>query len=97
MNNKFKEYTIEFHSYWHVGSGLFGGTEADNLVNKDKVGLPYIPGKTLKGLLRQAATELMELDDSFVTQSFIDDVFGEKPKKEIRINDRGEEEEGFID
>ena len=52
------EYEIEFLSVWAVGSGQGGGSARDNVVLKD-VGnrLPYIPGKTLKGLLRDAAIE----------------------------------------
>lgn len=41
---------IEFFSPWHCGSGLSAGADADSLVIKDTNGLPYIPGKTIKGL-----------------------------------------------
>jgi CRISPR/Cas system CSM-associated protein Csm3 (group 7 of RAMP superfamily) len=49
------EYTIKLYSYWHCGSGLGAGAETDMEVIKDKNGLPYIPGKTLKGLFSDAA------------------------------------------
>jgi CRISPR/Cas system CSM-associated protein Csm3 (group 7 of RAMP superfamily) len=52
-------YKIEFYSYWHSGSGLSIAAGADLRVNKDKDGLPFIPGKTLKGLLREAAENLL--------------------------------------
>jgi len=45
--------SIEMLSYWHVGSGAGRGADVDALVLKDEVGLPYLPGRTLKGLLRE--------------------------------------------
>ena len=56
MNIKYK---IKFHTYWHCGSGLAAGADADLLVIKDKNGLPYVPGKTVKGLIREAV-DLMD-------------------------------------
>ena len=51
--------TIKFYDYWHCGSGNTGGNEADALVvrydNGKKKGLPYVPAKTLKGLMREMA------------------------------------------
>ena len=47
-------YKIEYFSEWHCGSGLSAGADIDALVIKDSDGLPYIPGKTLKGLIREA-------------------------------------------
>ena len=45
-------YTIEFFSYWHCGSGLSAGADVDSLVIKDAIGMPFVPGKTIKGLIR---------------------------------------------
>ena len=75
-------YQIEFFSYWHASSGLAGSTYADLLVNKTRNGLPYIPGRTLKGFLREAAEVIHEFDSTLVTQAFILDVFGQEPTKE---------------
>ena len=64
---------IEFFSDWHTGSGLSAGADLDLLVIKDKNGLPFIPGKTLKGLLRDAAltiNELQPFNDDFITEVF---------------------------
>lgn len=47
-------YTINFYTDWHAGSGLSAGAEADAVVIKDSEGFPYIPGKTLKGLFIDA-------------------------------------------
>lgn len=52
------QYKIEFYSNWHCGSGLAAGADVDALVVKDADGLPYVPGRTLKGLLREAAYAL---------------------------------------
>jgi CRISPR/Cas system CSM-associated protein Csm3 (group 7 of RAMP superfamily) len=72
-------YKIDFHSYWHIGSGLSGNTYADLLVLKNDEFLPFIPGKTLKGLLREAAELLMPaLNDDF-PDDFIKVVFGRSP------------------
>jgi CRISPR/Cas system CMR subunit Cmr4 (Cas7 group RAMP superfamily) len=54
-------YQIDFFSYWHASSGLAGGAYADLLVNKTREGLPYIPGRTLKGLLRELRRPLIIL------------------------------------
>ena len=51
---KIIKYTITFLEYWQVSSGLGIGSAADSECLKDDKGLPYIPGKTLKGLWRDA-------------------------------------------
>lgn len=51
-------YEIIFHTDWHCGSGLAAGADVDALVIKDKDGLPFIPGKTMKGLLKEASEEM---------------------------------------
>lgn len=51
---KIINYTITFLEYWQVSSGLGIGSAADSECLKDRYGLPYIPGKTLKGLWRDA-------------------------------------------
>lgn len=48
------KYTITFLEYWQVSSGLGLGSAVDSECLKDKHDLPYIPGKTLKGLWRDA-------------------------------------------
>lgn len=48
--------TLKFSlsSYWRIGSGKGAGATADELVLRDGSGLPIIPGRTVKGLLREA-------------------------------------------
>ncbi len=65
------EYKIEFYSFWQCGSGLAAGADVDALAVKDRQGLPYVPGKTIKGLLRDAATIVAANQ-----QKLIDEIFG---------------------
>lgn len=55
------KYEIQLHTYWHCGSGLAAGADVDALAIKDKYGLPFIPGKTIKGLVREAVDEILTL------------------------------------
>ncbi len=55
------EYKVEFFTYWHCGSGLSAGADVDALVVKDNYGLPFVPGKTVKGLLREAIEDIAAL------------------------------------
>jgi hypothetical protein len=46
--------TLEISSFWHVGSGSGDGGSADAVVARDAAGLPFVPGRLIKGLLRDA-------------------------------------------
>jgi len=84
------KYRITFHSDWHTGSGLSSGSDVDALVIKDKDNLPYIPGKTIKGLLKDAASDICGLTGENPDQSeFINSVFGffdGKEKSESKVH-----------
>lgn len=43
---------VELHGYWHAGAGRSSGHHLDALCERDHEGLPILPGKQLKGLLR---------------------------------------------
>jgi hypothetical protein len=45
---------IEIHEPWHVGTGTGAGIGADALTVKDAARLPVLPGRQVKGLLRDA-------------------------------------------
>ena len=60
MNMELK-YKIEMLSDWHIGSGLDSATDADALVLKNDIGQPYIPGKTIKGLIKDAVNDMIEV------------------------------------
>jgi CRISPR/Cas system CSM-associated protein Csm3 (group 7 of RAMP superfamily) len=72
-------YKITFYSDWHTGSGLTSGSDLDALVIKTGDGLPFIPGKTLKGLLKEAAIEIDKLKLN-PADDFIQSIFGESPE-----------------
>lgn len=69
-------YKIEFHSYWHCGSGLASGSDVDALVIKDQNGLPFVPGKTVKGLLREAVEEIAAIEGKAPTTELLGKTFG---------------------
>lgn len=77
------KYKIKFYSDWHCGSGLSAGADLDSLVIKDRYGLPYVPGKTLKGLIREAVEEIQGFEKSELdlTEIFGSD-FGEKASEQ---------------
>ncbi len=45
---------LELHGYWHAGAGRSSGHHLDALCERDHDGLPVLPGKQLKGLLRHS-------------------------------------------
>jgi len=73
---------IEMTSDWHVGSGA-GRGEVDSLVQRDADGLPYIPAKTLTGILRdgceQVALALDGGNDRGQWHRWVDFLFGDQP------------------
>lgn len=83
-------YRIEFFSNWHCGSGLAAGADVDALVVKDSDGLPYIPGRTLKGLLREAASELSNDSD------LLRKIFGIPAKSEKNEKEKDEKEKDSV-
>lgn len=76
METKIINYTITFFSDWHTGSGLSSGANADAIVIKDKKNLPYIPGKTIKGLLKDALLDIYDVQPTKVNKSLLDKLFG---------------------
>lgn len=71
------KYNVKFYGYWHCGSGLSAGSDVDAVVIKDSSGLPFIPGRTIKGLIKEAIEEILFLEDKWdeYREMFID-VFG---------------------
>lgn len=53
-----RKLVVRFLSAWQVGSGLGDGYLADSRVNRDHDGLPWLPGRAIKGALREAAWRL---------------------------------------
>ena len=73
---------LNIHSYWHIGSTAAAGPDVDAEPARTAWHLPYVPGRTLRGLLRDA----MRLTASFDGIGFtMDDVarwFGSDPTRE---------------
>lgn len=84
-------YKIDFKDIWHIGSGLSGGADVDAIVLKDANGFPTIPGKTLKGLLREGAEVLAELNESGITPQWVESAFGKRETTLIKTNDEPEQ------
>lgn len=51
---------ISFQSDFHIGSGLGITGVADSLIMKDTYGIPYIPGSTIKALLRDSSELILD-------------------------------------
>ena len=67
------KYKVTFLDYWHIGSGISGGSRVDSTVLKDENNLPFIPGKTIKGLIREMAEEVFGEKSEFVIEYFGDE------------------------
>lgn len=68
-------YKLTFHTDWHCGSGLGAGADLDTRVVRDAEGLPFLPGRTVKGLLRDAVNQLrayagLPLADDALVETF---------------------------
>ena len=68
------KYRVRFLDYWHIGSGVSGGSRVDSMVLKDENNLPFIPGKTIKGLLREMAEEVF-------SKEWVIEYFGDEETK----------------
>ncbi len=73
--------TITMHSDWHVGSGT-GRAELDSIVQRDADDLPYLPAKTLTGILRDGCEQAAQALDGGLTGQWNDwlkVLFGDQP------------------
>lgn len=76
-------YSVQLLSDWHIGSGLDAGPHISALVAKTEDNLPYIPGKTIKGLLRDAVQDIAEVNQC--SKVLIQQIFGERSS--VRASD----------
>lgn len=80
-------YQIRFLTDWQCGSGLTSGADVDALVIKGSNQLPFIPGKTIKGLFREAAEQIALYEtDKEKWAHFILEVFGKGAEKNKESN-----------
>ena len=69
---------IELLSDTCIGNGNGMGSLIDNDIVHDRYGLPYIPARRLKGLLKSAALEANSVFGDVFASSVIDDIFGKE-------------------
>jgi CRISPR/Cas system CSM-associated protein Csm3 (group 7 of RAMP superfamily) len=67
---------IDIQSYWHPGTGRGQGSDVDALTHRDAHGLPILPGRTLKGLLRDAATRWEQFTQADSQPALAEQLFG---------------------
>ncbi len=75
-----KKIIFNILSYWHIGTGLGKGGAADAVMARDADKLPYIPGKAVKGLFREACQTLE--DAGHLAKETTTRLFGEATKKD---------------
>lgn len=70
--------TLRFLSFWHAGTGLGDWAGHDAAVIRDNAGLPYYPGKSLRGVLRNAVEKAQTLGwyNDLQTQHIAELLFG---------------------
>lgn len=73
-------YQLEFFSNWHCGSGLAAGADVDLLVVKDRNGLPFVPGKTIKGLVREAVEDVLTFSGE--SREIVVQIFGNSEERD---------------
>ena len=82
---------LDIQNYWRAGTGRGGGSAYDESVYRNSYGLPVLPGRTLKGLLRDAcwrAEKWGHIDTGTTSQ-----LFGMRFNNEgepVDQNDKGE-------
>lgn len=84
---------IDIQSYWHPGTGSGRGSDVDAVTHRDRSGLPLLPGKTLKGILRDAVARWEQFTQAKHTPSLAEQLFGadadadEKWLGSVRVSD----------
>jgi len=70
---------IEFQTYWICGSGAGTGNLTDSTCERDSSGIPFVPGRHLKGMLRDAVRRRLDWAhaDATVTSSTLISIFGD--------------------
>ncbi len=66
------KYELTFKSAFHFGTGLRGGL-VHRLVARDADGFLYVPGSTLKGVLRERCEQLAQLFDLQITSPHVEE------------------------
>lgn len=67
---------FDISTYWHAGTGRGRGGVVDAVTYKDIDGLPRLPGRTVKGLVRDAVAQAEALGWPNMTAGITDRLFG---------------------
>ena len=70
-------FTIKLLSDTLPGSGMSGSAVIDSDVTADNYGIPFIPAKRIKGLLRESLMEVFEMIGGEIDKEKINELFGE--------------------
>lgn len=83
---------INFLSDWHIGSGAGIPGSVDRQVVRDQDGLPYVPAKTLTGILRDAAEWLVDNGGDAYSQDTLKSLFGHQHQNSGGSNEEAAKE-----
>ncbi len=67
---------FDIKSYWHAGTGRGSGHYLDAMNHTDINGIPCLPGKTVKGLLRDAVNRLESWENPKIPLGSCERLFG---------------------
>ena len=87
MGNKILEFKISLLSDMCCGSGTGNGSDVDVVASFDRYGLPRIPAKRLRGLLREKAFEICDNKEDVIS------LFGDSGKLSRLVIDNADIED----
>ncbi len=70
---------FDIQTFWLCGTGQSALGSADQTVNRTDGGLPFIPGKTIKGIVKHALKEWTSLIGEDETADLSERLFGGQP------------------
>lgn len=80
---------LDIHTYWLCASGRGEGPEADEVPLLTPEGLPFVPGRTLRGLIRSAIEFLGRIDPAGCPRERIVALLGSAPDgADLWVSDR---------
>lgn len=86
--------SFDIRSYWHAGTGRGSGSHLDAIVQRDAYSLPVLPGRTVKGLLRDAVMQAENLgwlsklpSPRSIAVSPADFLFGQMPAGDEEVSE----------
>lgn len=90
------ELRFDIRSWWHVGSGMGRGGWCHAAVMRSPDGLPWIPGRTVRGLVREAMTLAAEFPQaSEIDPALVEHLFG-SPVANATATSRFDTQAGLI-